>query len=206
MKNIYWYDPDSNLIKTASHVRFDEGMSDLPDPPPNVQLLQRIEHDDIVPDANEIAIDPVEFIIDNSPFRSIDNITINILCDLPTFGFNIDQCHIRHRAYLSTVEPNSSASNIRNIRRKYTGAYIVQIQETPIFDTQDALQAFALIREDPTILSFIIHLAPERYVALRDRREPLRINAIQLHHITQICSHVPPQSFHVHRIDIRPIT
>ena len=74
MKNIYWYDPTSTLIKTASHVRFDEGMADEPDPPPNVQLLQRIEHDNIMPDAADLSINPVDFQLDPSPFRTLAHI------------------------------------------------------------------------------------------------------------------------------------
>ena len=41
MKYIYWYGSNSNLVKTASHVRFDEGMSQLADPPPDVKQIGR---------------------------------------------------------------------------------------------------------------------------------------------------------------------
>ena len=43
MRNIYWYDDTTNRIKIATHFRFDEGMSDLPDPTPNIKILQRYE-------------------------------------------------------------------------------------------------------------------------------------------------------------------
>ena len=41
-KNVVWYDVNTKKIKYASHVRFDEGMNDLPvaDIPPNVHHLQ----------------------------------------------------------------------------------------------------------------------------------------------------------------------
>ena len=100
MKNIYWYNPNSNLVKTASHVRFDEGMSDLDDPPPNVKLLQRVEHDNIIPDAAELSIDPIDLQLDSSPFRSIDTLEIATLCRHDTYGFILHECYIRHRAYI----------------------------------------------------------------------------------------------------------
>ena len=125
MKNIVWYDPLTDQIKTASHVRFDEGMSDVPDPPPNVKLLQRIEHDNILPDAAELSITPIDFQPDSSPFRTIDTVTITILCDSDTFGFVFRECHLRHRAYISDILPNTSASRIRNARNKYIGAFVV---------------------------------------------------------------------------------
>jgi hypothetical protein len=194
MKNIYWYDADTNQVKTASHARFDEGMVDLPTPPPNVQLLQRIEHDNYVPEADELSIDPVDFQIDSSPFRTIDTLHVTILCEHETFGFELDECHRRHRVYLSSVLPHSSASNLRNIRRKYTGAYIVQVHHTPVYDLIDATAAFVALRQDPNITHFDILLAPDRYVAVRDRREPLRVNAMELQAMTAIRLRLPPCS------------
>lgn len=202
MKNIYWYDVETNQVKTASHARFDEGMVDLPDPPPNVQLLQRVEHDNIMPEVDELSIDAVDFQIDSSPFRTIDTLHVTILCDNETFGFILDECHIRHRVYLSSVIPHSSASNIRNIRRKYTGAFIVQIGTTPVFDLIDATAAFAALRQDPQATNFDILLAPDKYVALRDRREPLRVNALELRAMTSIRN--MPSALHVHSIASTP--
>ena len=100
-------------------------MSDVPDPPPNVKLLQRIEHDNILPDAAELSITPIDFQPDSSPFRTIDTVTITILCDSDTCGFVFRECHLRHRAYISDILPNTSASRIRNARNKYIGAFVV---------------------------------------------------------------------------------
>ena len=198
MKNIFWFDPATAQIKTASHVRFDEGMADVPNPPPNVQLLQRVEHDNILPDAHELSINPVEFQFDASPFRTIDTITITILCDSDTFGFVYRECHIRHRAYISDILPNTSASRIRNARHKYIGAFVVQIHNTPVYDLTDAITATALVKNDPSVTTFDMLLAPDKYIPVRSRREPLRINAAQLHAITtlRLESMAPPAITH----------
>jgi hypothetical protein len=44
-KNILWYDVDTGRIKIAKHVRFDEGLNDLPIDAllSNVQHVQRIQ-------------------------------------------------------------------------------------------------------------------------------------------------------------------
>ena len=209
MKNIYWYDPDSNLIKTASHVRFDEGMADVPDPPPNVQLLQRVEHDNIMPDPTELAINPVDFQLDSSPFRTIDTLTIDVICDSEFFGFVLGKCNQRHRAYISDISPNTSASRIRNIRHKYIGSYVVEIHNIPTFDLSSATDAFAIIRRDPTILQFKILLAPDKYIAVRNRREPLRINTAQLREITNLRLRHPTTAHSIAAISpslLQPIT
>ena len=39
MQSVLYYDLRSSIVKTATHVRCDEGMSDVNDPPPNVCLL-----------------------------------------------------------------------------------------------------------------------------------------------------------------------
>ena len=45
-RNILWYDPATNKVKIATHVRFDEGMNHLPIDkiPPNVQQLHRAQY------------------------------------------------------------------------------------------------------------------------------------------------------------------
>ena len=186
MKNIYWYDNKTGEVKIASHVRFDEGMVDLPDPPPNVKLLQRVEHDNVLPDLGELNLSPIDLDVDTSPFRDLQTVTITNLCDHPTFGFVVDECHLRYRAFLKNVEPHTSASAIRNIRHRFIGAYIVQINDYPIFDLQDADSAFDILRRSADLQSFTVILAPEKYVPVRNRREPMRINACQLRAITSL--------------------
>ena len=75
---------------------------------------------------------------------------------------------------------------IRNIRHKYVGAYVVQLSTIPTFDLEDATTDLATLRQDPPASKFSITLAPDKRISVRDRREPRRINAVQLQTITSI--------------------
>ena len=46
---LYYFDVESALVKTATHARFDEGMNDLADGPPNVNALHRLSPDGSAP-------------------------------------------------------------------------------------------------------------------------------------------------------------
>jgi hypothetical protein len=192
MKNIFWYDTTTHRVKLASHVRFDEGMTDSDNPPPNVCILQRHQNS-IIPPETEFEIDPIDLFIDQSPFRVLDVITIHNHCDHEYYGFEIDECHIRHRAYISGIISHSSASRIRNIRRTYIGSFIVAINDIPIYDRTNATDTFKNLRNANITDSFTITLAPDKYIAVRDRREHLSLNLGQIRHITSV--RIPPTSY-----------
>jgi hypothetical protein len=49
LKILYYFDLASSLVKTATHARFDEGMNDLVNAPPNVQALRLLSPNRVVP-------------------------------------------------------------------------------------------------------------------------------------------------------------
>jgi hypothetical protein len=63
--------------------------------------------------------------VTDDPFHRLDSITQAIKCDHLTLGFEISACHIHKRGYLSGIVASTSAARIRNVRRKYIGAYFV---------------------------------------------------------------------------------
>jgi hypothetical protein len=78
------------------------------------------------------------------------------------------ECHIRRRGYVSGVVANTTASRIRNVRRKYIGAFIVSINDVAVFTAAsilDALRAAATSDEH----TFKIVFAPDRYIPVADR-------------------------------------
>ena len=123
LKILYYYDLESAIVKTATHARFDEGMNDLADkPPPNVQILRQLNTDgSIMPD--KLDVSPLDLSVSDDPFDRLDVLTPAITCDHPTLGFEISECHIRKRAYISNIAPLTSASRIKNSRRKYIGSF-----------------------------------------------------------------------------------
>jgi hypothetical protein len=100
---------ESALVKTATRARFDEGMNDLADkPPPNVQILRQLNHDgSFVLDSLDLS--PLDLSVSNDPFDRLDELSPAIICDHPTLDFEVLECHIRKRAYVSNIVPNTSA-------------------------------------------------------------------------------------------------
>jgi hypothetical protein len=69
---------------------------------------------------------------------------------------------------LSAVVSGSSASHIRNIRRKYIGAFVVSVDGLAVFTCASILAALtAVAASDAT--SFTIVFAPERYIPVHSR-------------------------------------
>ena len=186
MRNIFWYDTETNRVKIATHYRFDEGSTDLAQPTPNIQIIRRQEDDNVDLAIDDDPLPEVNIHVEPSPFREISTITIPINCDLPTFGLELQECHIRHRAYISGIAPNSSAHAVRNFARKYVGSFIIEIDGHPIFDLNDASQALQQIFDADDVPSFQITLAPDRYIPVRDRREHLSLDINQVRHITTL--------------------
>ena len=75
----------------ATHVRFDEGMNDLPIDkiPPNVQLLQRSEFGHRLPiETEDDSVGKVHLF--SSPFAHTPPKTLKAGCDVENYGFDID--------------------------------------------------------------------------------------------------------------------
>ena len=76
LKILYYFDLASSLVKTATHARFDEGMNDLADAPPNVQALRLLAPDGVVP-ADRPSLSPMNLEVTDDPFHRLDSITLN---------------------------------------------------------------------------------------------------------------------------------
>ena len=90
---------------------------------------------------------------------------------------------------VSGIVANTTASRIRNVRRKYIGAFIVSINDVAVFTAAsilDALRAAAASDEQ----SFKIVFAPDRYIPVADRHldQPLHLSVDQLRTISAIKS------------------
>jgi hypothetical protein len=180
LKILYYFDLASSLVKTATHARFDEGMNDLVDAPPNVQALRLLSPDGAVP-ADRPVLSPFNLEVTNDPFHRLDSITQAIKCDHPTLGFEVSACHIRKRGYLSGIVASTSAARIRNIRRKYIGAYIVSVDGVPVFSCDSVLAALTTVATSDAA-SFTIVFAPDRYITVTSRPNdsPLHLSVDQL--------------------------
>jgi Reverse transcriptase (RNA-dependent DNA polymerase) len=178
---LYYYDVESALVKTATHARFDEGMNDLDSAPPNVDALRRLSPDGSVPAMDRPTLASMNLAITDDPFNRLDSITQSIRCNHPTLGFEINACHIRRRGYLCSVASGSSASYIRNIRRKYIGAFIVSVNGHSVFTCASILAALSTIATSDD-MTFTIVFAPDRYIPVHSRPHdsPIHLSVDQL--------------------------
>jgi hypothetical protein len=74
----------------------------------------------------------------SSPFAELVTLSIKVRCDDPSFDMVVGACAARARAFLVYIKGGSSASRICDWRRKYCGAYLVEVNKTPVFTNADA--------------------------------------------------------------------
>lgn len=184
LKVLYYYDLTSTVVKTATHARFDEGMNDLHhDAPPDVLALRHLSLDGAI-SIDRPLLSPLNLEVSDDPFNRLDTVTQLIKCDHPTLGFEITACHIRKRGYVSGIIASTTAARIRNVRRKYIGAFIVSINTTPVFTCDSIVAALsaAAVSDDASVT---IVFAPERYIPVHDRPrdDPIHLSVDRLLHI-----------------------
>ena len=194
-KNIVWYDPETERVKTAKHARFDEGMNDLPAEaiPPNVVHLQRLQQGDPLPaEPSESSID--EFYFTTNPFSHTLTRHMKVKCKNPTFGITVSTDELTDRAYISDIKRDSSVSKLYSSYKatcnKIRGAYIVKIGDTPVF-TQD--EAILALRHhfDSNAATVTLELAPERRLDAKHLRRALLEHNIFKPHDIDDDDHVP---------------
>ena len=188
LKVMYYFDLGSSIVKTATHARFDEGMNDLDEPPPNVKTLRNLADDGAI-DPDKLDLPPINLEVSDDPFERLDELSPPVTCEHRHLGFEIQECHIRKRGYVSGIVPNTTASRIRNVRRKYIGAFVVSINDIAVFTAESIVTALQNVAASDE-RSFKIVFAPERYVPVADRHleQPLHLSVEQLRTISRITS------------------
>lgn len=178
MKIIKYYDIVTNLVKDATHCRFDEGMNDLAEPPPMVKHLRNLNRGSI--DADKIDISSSSLEISDNPFEALTTLIIPVICDLSSLGFEIATCDKRYRGYISGILPSSTAARIRHVRKEHIGSFIVSVNQTPTFSAEDILAALSDVASNPSITELCIVLAPEKHDSMCLSSEPLSLSIDQL--------------------------
>jgi hypothetical protein len=188
LKVMYYFDLGSSTVKTATHARFDEGMNDLDKPPPNVKTLRNLADDGAI-DPDKLDIPPINLEVSNDAFERLDELSPPVTCEHPHLGFEIQECHIRKRGYVSGIVSNTTASRIRNVRHKYIGAFVVSINDVAVFTADSIVTALQNVATSDE-RSFKIVFAPERYVPVADcyLEQPLHLSVEQLRTISHITS------------------
>jgi hypothetical protein len=147
---------------------------------------------------DKLNIPSINLDVSDDPFERLDELSCPITC----LGFEIHECHIRKRGDVSGIVPNSSASRIRNVRRKYIGAFIVSVNNVAVFTAESIITALqTVVASDEQ--SFTIVFAPERYVPVADRHleHPLHLSVEQLRTISTITSPSRQLSYDIDHAD-----
>jgi hypothetical protein len=209
-KNIMYFDTDTETIKTAQHVVFDETMLDHPSPPPNARLLALSSPSDPVPASlsDAITFHDIDFCF--SPFTntSLMSITVDYASNF-SFGFSVSNCSILQCAFISEIHRSPVPRlSLRSFRTKYLGAYVISIHGHQVFyprDVDHVLDSLRALAHPPPNVDLI--LAPERRTDVNgpSQQPPLHLRRIDIHRISFIC---PPHFplLHVSRLVTTPMT
>jgi hypothetical protein len=138
-----YYDLVTNIVKFATHGRFDEGMNDEPLPNPNVEALSRAQGRPIPAETKDLPLP--DFDLTSDPFLRLVTENVAVTCTHPTLGLEIRNCSERLRGYLPDVERRSTAESIRTVRRRYISACICKYQRQHLISADANLQLQAVI-------------------------------------------------------------
>jgi hypothetical protein len=97
-------------------------------------------------------------------------LVLQIRCDHHTFGIVSADCADLTRAFISDTSPHITGAALRGWRRNYAGAYIVQMEHIPVFNTADFVQACATVRTSlltQAKTTITVTVAPDRKEALQ---------------------------------------
>jgi hypothetical protein len=191
-KNILYYDLESETVRTAQHVVFDEAMVDHPDPPPNARLLALSSPSDNVPVSIKHAITFKDLDFCFSPFTNTSLMTIHVDYDSEfPFGFDVSTCDILKHAFISVVHRSPiSRLSLRSFKQKYLGSYIVSLHDHQVFYPRDVDAIFNSLRtlaHPPTEVNLIwlLSVAP---MLLTMRVISLHcISDVSIHRVSSIC-------------------
>jgi len=113
-RNILWYDVDTERVKIASHVRFDEGMNDLPIDriPPNVQHLERVQQGHPIPAETEEVDTSSDLHFYIHPFSKLISKKLKSSYTDPAFGMVLATDELNQRVYIKSIAAKKSASKL----------------------------------------------------------------------------------------------
>jgi len=165
-KNVIWYDTETHVVKIAEHVRFDEGMNDLPPDlvPPNVVHLQHTQNGEPLP-AEKEETSANQFTFHLNPFSCTVVKGVQVTDDDPSYGLTLATDELNHRAYVTDVKENGTADKMHATHKltlkNVKGAYLVGINGKQVFGKDDAV---SILRQlyDKRAKNLQLELAIER--------------------------------------------
>jgi hypothetical protein len=135
----HYVDSKRKKVKTSARVLYDEGMCDSDDPSPNArQMCVALVHP--LPAESLCAHMPtdLDIIAVSSSFTELIHLSPKVRCENPCLGLVFGVCAVHSRAFIVDIHRYSTASKVKDWRRKYHGAYMVEINKHPVLSVDDA--------------------------------------------------------------------
>jgi hypothetical protein len=158
-------DSKTKKIKMSTHVRYEEGICDSDDPSPNARQLHVALGQPLPAESTDAPMSTdLDLTVMSSPFTELVTLSLKVRCDEPYLGFVFGVCAARSRAFIVDIQRDSTASKIKDWRRKYHGAYIVEVYTHPVFTAEDTTRLLSAVRDSApqnTAPVFTVFLAPD---------------------------------------------
>jgi hypothetical protein len=111
LKNLLYSDLDTHDVKSAQHARYDQGMNDVADPPPNARLVRFAQRGEPLP-VEAALLEPLDLGVSENPFQDLRTLSVPVAGEDPHLGFIFSKCSHRLRAYLSEVQPRTPIARV----------------------------------------------------------------------------------------------
>jgi hypothetical protein len=187
MKNVLYFDVETETVKTAQHVAFDESMNDLHIKPPNACLLGGVRSGQIEDIMEDIDVNLPNLDVSLRPFHDILTVSMPLDLDsLAPLAMEFDTCHQLLQAHVTKFLKLPTGKRIQTFRHDYTGAYVVSVNESPVFSVDDndcIVDRLCSSSAPPTTIR--VELAKERRTEHNPRATPLHL---RMHDLRCICA------------------
>ena len=186
MKNVLYFDLETETVKPAQHVAFDESMNDLDFKPPNARLLDGLRSGKLE-DIMDLEVPVPNLDVSLRPF--CDTVTVTMKLDLDAdspLHMEFDTCHRLLRAYVRKFNKLPVGNRSRKFRSDNVGSYIVSIDDTPVFSIADIDAVLDRLRSSPVPPATLhVELAKERRTDHNPRATPLHL---RMHDLQRVCA------------------
>jgi hypothetical protein len=111
VKNLLYFDLDSHYVKPAQYARYEEGMNDVADFPPNAHLVRFFQRGE--PFSDEAALlEPLDVDVSENPFQDLRSLSVPAAGEDSYLGFLFFKRSHRLHAYLSEPQPLAFATAV----------------------------------------------------------------------------------------------
>jgi hypothetical protein len=156
LKNLKYFDIDSHDVKSGQHARYDEGMNDVTDTPPNARLVRFAQRRELSPQ-KPYFLEPLDLDVAENPFQDLRTLSVLVDGDDLYLGFVFSKCSHRLRAYLSELQLR---------------AYATAFASSPVHTSCRSRVVLFSLSSKPTLLSPLLSTLVQLMIASNSLSQP----------------------------------